>query len=82
MVVSSILIAFVLEAWWDYRQDRRDEAELGAGLVTEFESNRERIAEDIEVVRGYTEPGPDSVLAAIHWFFGTPVPKAADSPAA
>jgi hypothetical protein len=39
-VVLSILVAFAIDAWWDSRQDLRDERELLAGLVADFEASR------------------------------------------
>lgn len=39
IVVLSILIAFGLDAWWDYRIDRRDEQDALANLREEFSYN-------------------------------------------
>ena len=36
VIVVSILFAFGIDAWWEERQDRRDEAEILAGLEREF----------------------------------------------
>lgn len=36
VIVTSILLAFGIDAWWEERQDRREEAEILAGLEREF----------------------------------------------
>ena len=54
VVVISILVAFGLDAWWDHRGDLREEHEIIAALEAEFTSNRTRLMDDIETVRGYT----------------------------
>ena len=43
VIVVSILLAFGIDAWWDERQDRRDEAEILAGLEREFTEYRARL---------------------------------------
>lgn len=55
VVVISILVAFGLDAWWDHRGDLREEDEIIAALEAEFTSNRARLIDDIEEVRGYTD---------------------------
>ena len=43
IIVVSILLAFGIQAWWEERKDRLDEAELLSRLRTEFTSNLARI---------------------------------------
>ena len=43
-IVGSILLAFGIQAWWDERLERIDEAEQLARLHTEFTENIERIS--------------------------------------
>ncbi len=40
VIVGSILLAFGIEAWWDERQERREETELLLGLRQEFIENQ------------------------------------------
>lgn len=42
-VTASILLAFAVDAGWDYRQDRQEEAEALARLRTGFRTNRARL---------------------------------------
>ncbi len=39
-IVASILLAFAIDAWWDERQERREESEILAGLLEEFRLNK------------------------------------------
>jgi len=39
-IVGSILLAFGIDAWWEERQDRREEQQILQGLHAEFEENR------------------------------------------
>lgn len=64
VVVISILVAFGLDAWWDHRGDLREEAEIIAALEAEFTSNRKRLMDDIEEVRGYTDAAQRLLEAA------------------
>ena len=43
VIVVSILLAFGIDAWWDERQDRREEAEILAGLEREFVDYRDSL---------------------------------------
>jgi len=43
-IVASILLAFVIDAWWQNRQVRVDEQEVLVGLRAEFAANRETLA--------------------------------------
>ena len=43
VIVVSILLAFGIQAWWEERKDRVDEAELLTRLKTEFTNNLARI---------------------------------------
>lgn len=45
VVVAGILIALALNAWWQGREQRRDEQRLLAALLDEFGANRDRLAE-------------------------------------
>ena len=38
-IVTSILLAFAIDAWWSERQARQEEAEAIAGLRVEFTAN-------------------------------------------
>ena len=49
LIVLSILIAFALDAWWQYRGDRREELRLLADLESEFVAARA----ELERVRAY-----------------------------
>jgi hypothetical protein len=42
-IVISIILAFSIDAWWDERQERRDEIEILDRLQTELSVNIERI---------------------------------------
>jgi len=54
-IVASILLAFAIDAWWDHRSDRREEAELLISLEAEFSANLQVLLQDIEYVENYTE---------------------------
>lgn len=54
-IVASILLAFAIDAWWDYIGDRREEAELLRNLESELENNLKILTDDIEYVENYTE---------------------------
>jgi len=43
VIVSSILLAFGIDAWWDDRKDRVAEAEILAGLHREFAGYRDHL---------------------------------------
>jgi hypothetical protein len=47
MIVASILLAFGIDAWWEERQNRREEQEILRGLKEEFGKNREILEGDI-----------------------------------
>ena len=40
VIVGSILLAFGIQAWWDERQERREETELLLGLAPDVEVDR------------------------------------------
>lgn len=44
-ICVSILLAFAIDAWWDQRQDRVEEAQALLSLQDEFEVNRDRLAQ-------------------------------------
>ena len=48
VIVVSILLAFGIDAWWDERQDRREEAEILAGLEREFTDYHARLVAAID----------------------------------
>jgi hypothetical protein len=48
VIVVSILLAFAIDAWWDERKERIDEAEILLGLKSEFSRYRDELAEGIE----------------------------------
>jgi hypothetical protein len=43
VIVSSILLAFAVDAWWDRRNDRLEEARVLLDLSFEFQENRSRL---------------------------------------
>jgi len=43
VIVLSILLAFAIDAWWDERQERIEEADILLGLQYEFVGNREEL---------------------------------------
>ena len=47
VIVSSILLAFGIDAWWEERKDRVEEQEILHGLYDEFSQNRERLERDM-----------------------------------
>ena len=49
VIVSSIVLAFGSEAWWDARQTRVEEAEIIAGLQREFTEYRGALERRIEL---------------------------------
>jgi hypothetical protein len=49
-IVISIILAFSIDAWWDERQERRDEMEILERLLVELSVNIERI--DRVIVKG------------------------------
>ena len=51
--MTSILLAFGIDAWWDGRREARSRADLVDALVSDFEATRERLAESIELGEGY-----------------------------
>lgn len=46
-IVASILLAFAIDAWWDERQDRAEEAVLLSRLLEEFSTNIDRMDESM-----------------------------------
>ncbi len=48
VIVASILLAFAIDAWWDERQERIEEAEILLGLQNEFSRYRDDLAKSIE----------------------------------
>jgi hypothetical protein len=46
-IVLSILLAFAIDAWWDYRQDRADEISILSELEAEYAAFSETIARRI-----------------------------------
>lgn len=49
VIVASILLAFGIDAWWDERRERGEEAEILAGLQREFEGYRDILNRRIEL---------------------------------
>jgi hypothetical protein len=64
VIVSSILLAFGIDAWWDARLQRVEEAEILAGLHREFTGNREALTRGIEQ-HGTMLAAFSSILASI-----------------
>jgi len=48
VIVTSILLAFAIDAWWDERQERIEEAEILLGLESEFSRYRDDLEKSIE----------------------------------
>ena len=48
VIVTSILLAFAIDAWWDERQERIEETEVLLGLKSEFSRYRDDLAKSIE----------------------------------
>ena len=53
--IASILIAFGIDAWWDYQQDRRAEREVLVDLEEEFERIVESVARRTEGFESSTQ---------------------------
>ena len=64
VIVSSILLAFGIDAWWGARLDRVEETEILAGLHREFTGNRDVLARRIEQ-HGIMLAAFSAVLASI-----------------
>jgi hypothetical protein len=43
LIIVSILIAFAIDAWWEDRQDRAEEARILTALRAEFQENADRL---------------------------------------
>ena len=50
-VVLSILVAFLIDAWWDSHQEGLRERELLEGLLTDFEASRPGLENRLELAR-------------------------------
>jgi hypothetical protein len=48
IIITSILLAFGIDAWWDDRQDRIEETEILLGLKREFTQSRQTLEQQIE----------------------------------
>ena len=48
VIVASILLAFGIDAWWDARNERVEEAEILAGLQREYTGYRDALERSIE----------------------------------
>ena len=48
VIVTSILLAFAIDAWWDERQERVEEAEILLGLQSEFLRYRDDLTKSTE----------------------------------
>jgi hypothetical protein len=74
-IVFSILLAFVIDAWWDARGDRVRERSYVARLIGEFETGRQELEVDLrvrdELLQGWSRllrspaPAGDSVGAIV-----------------
>ena len=62
VIVASILLAFGIDAAWEYRQDREAESELVAALIREFSANRETLLSTISRVES-AQRGIDRLVA-------------------
>ncbi len=48
IIVASILVAFAIDAWWDGRQEVRQQAKLIVALKLDFETTKARLETSIE----------------------------------
>jgi len=48
-IVASILLAFAIDAWWDERNERVEEAEVLLGLKSEFSRYRDEMSESVDI---------------------------------
>lgn len=64
VIVSSILLAFGIDAWWDERKNRVEETEILAGLHREFAGYRDQLRGGIDQ-HGEMLDAMVAVLAAI-----------------
>ena len=48
VIVAGILLAFAIDAWWDERQERVEEAKILLGLKNEFSRYRDELTNGIE----------------------------------
>lgn len=78
-ILTSILLAFAIDAWWDARQDRQEEVEVLRGLEDEFLSYQRQLDRFMEVselsmrlLEGVLVSGPPT-------FRAPPPPAVADS---
>jgi len=62
LIFVAILAALATDAWWDYRQDRRAEAEYLEALRGDFEQNRNRLATLIENANGIVALGDELLV--------------------
>jgi hypothetical protein len=53
-VLIGILLAFSIEAWWDLRTQRAEEASYIEAVRTELQANRDFIAENLDSLRAWT----------------------------
>ena len=51
-IVASILLAFAIDAWWEYRIEREVEQEVLANLLIEFERNRVELDRTLDTLTG------------------------------
>jgi len=51
-IVASILFAFGIDAWWEYRIEREVEREVLANLLIEFERNRVELDRTLDTLTG------------------------------
>ena len=63
-IVGSILLAFVIDAWWDDVQERAEEREILTALRTEFEANQKVLAQTAEAHRRALNAMQDIVSAS------------------
>ncbi|MDX1570692.1 MAG: hypothetical protein R3200_09420 [Xanthomonadales bacterium] len=64
VIVTSILLAFGIEAWWDERKERLEEQEILAGLEREYLDYRERLEFAIER-HALMQAGMEALLEAM-----------------
>ena len=51
-IVASILLAFSIDTWWEYRNEREDEQEVLVNLLVEFEKSRVELDRSLRTLTG------------------------------
>lgn len=68
VVVVGILAALWLESWWQDQQNRKEEQQILAGLLQEFEANRDDLENRLGIWRQHVD-----AIVETHTYIGGPV---------